>query len=48
MLLKCGADPNAKQSNGLTPLHFAAKIGSIEIVQLLLNYNGDPRIQSEV
>jgi ankyrin repeat protein len=34
--LKAGADPNAAQGDGLTPLHFAAQKGSLEMTRILL------------
>ncbi len=35
-LLDLGADPNAKLPNGMTPLHIAAGLGSLEIVEILI------------
>ena len=35
-LLKCGADPMAKDSGGRTPLHVAAKWGRVEFMRELL------------
>jgi ankyrin repeat protein len=35
-LLAAGADVNAKTASGLTPLHYAARIGRVDIVRLLL------------
>lgn len=48
MLLKSGANPNVKQFDGQTPLHFAARIGSVEMIQLILDHGGNPQIQSDV
>lgn len=39
-LLEGGADPN--EVRGLTPLHLAARDGSLEITELLLEHGGDP------
>ena len=36
-LLNDGADPNAKDDNGFTPLHFATQSGALEIANLLLS-----------
>jgi ankyrin repeat protein len=35
--LKAGADPNAAQGDGLTPLHLAAQTGNLEITRILLS-----------
>lgn len=44
MLLKCGADPNAKEaiSQGGMSLHLAASNGYVEIVRMLLDYGAVP------
>lgn len=41
-LIAAGADVNAKQRHGWTPLHGAAHSGDHEIVQLLLERGADP------
>jgi uncharacterized protein len=37
-----GAYPNAKQGDGLTPLHAAARAGSPEMIRILIFNGGDP------
>lgn len=43
LLLQAGADPNARQERGLTPLHAAAHHGHVGLVQLLLLNGADPK-----
>ena len=43
-MLERGADPNAKDDDGLTPLHDAALWGHVEIVKILLERGADPQI----
>lgn len=40
-LLKRGADPNAQDDNGFTPLHFAAQEASPEATRMLLEAGAD-------
>ena len=40
-LLDNGADVNARKTNGLTPLHLAARNGDIETIKLLLAHGAD-------
>ena len=47
MLLDAGADPNATQQLGYTPLMGAASGGSAEMVDLLLSRGADPSAVSE-
>ena len=41
-LLESGADPNARNIRGETPLHKAVESGDLKGVSLLLKYNADP------
>ncbi len=41
-MLDGGANPNARTSEGLTPLHLAAQSGSYDVVALLLSEGADP------
>ena len=36
-LLEAGADPNAKDLSGNTPLHYASSDGYTAVVEMLLN-----------
>jgi len=45
--LEKGADPNAKNASGLTPLHKAVDEGHVEIAKLLLERGADPTITNE-
>ncbi len=38
-LLDCGADLNAKDDNGLTPLDYAKQFNETEVIKLLENYS---------
>ncbi|XP_001604063.1 ankyrin-3 [Nasonia vitripennis] len=44
VLLDNGADVNARNKTGLTPLHIALKKGYVDLVEVLLKYNVDPNI----
>ena len=44
--LQAGADPNARDENGLTPLHFAARYGTTEAVPILLDAGANPMARS--
>lgn len=46
LLLERGADPNAIQHGGYTPLHETAQNGSLEATRLLLDFGADPSIHS--
>jgi ankyrin repeat protein len=41
LLLKYGADPNAKSDGGWTPLHNACEVGSETIVRILIGVGSD-------
>jgi len=41
MFLDHGADPNVKTSTGLTPLVYAARLGSEDIARLLIERKAD-------
>jgi len=46
-LLEKGADPNAQDYDGRTPLHTAASKGDVLIVELLLKHGADPNTQTK-
>jgi hypothetical protein len=46
-LIEKGADPNAKDDNGWTPLHYAAKMVRTHIVELLIEMGADPNIRNK-
>ncbi len=43
-LVAAGADPNAKQRHGCTPLHAAAQTGDRRVVEALLAAGADPAV----
>jgi ankyrin repeat protein len=43
LLIAAGADVNANQRHGYTPLHSAAQSGDAELVELFLSAGADPR-----
>jgi len=47
LLLEHGADPNAKNEGGWTPLHEAAFEGRVDIVATLLEHGADPNVQDK-
>jgi len=44
-LLQGGADPNAQDDNGYSPLHFAAQESLPEAARLLVDAGGNPNLQ---
>ena len=46
VLLGAGATPNVRTSDGRTPLHAAANLGSVGLVRLLLEYKADPTAET--
>ncbi|KAI1722541.1 ankyrin repeats (3 copies) domain-containing protein [Ditylenchus destructor] len=46
MLLKSGAQPNVKQSDGQTPLHIASRSGNVDMIRLMLSEGADPQIKA--
>lgn len=47
VLLEHGADPNARQSGGFTPLHTAADRGDVEMARLLLEHGADLAVEDD-
>jgi ankyrin repeat protein len=47
VLIAAGADVNATQRNGFTPLHEAAQHGDDELVELLLSAGADPTARTD-
>ncbi|GAB5517205.1 MAG: hypothetical protein Rhob2KO_49300 [Rhodopirellula baltica] len=47
MLLENGANPDAVDARGDTPLHLAAKVNSLSIIKLLLRHNADASITNK-
>ena len=47
LVLRAGADPNARQMMGYTALHAAAARDSVEMVQALLDAGADPSLQND-
>ncbi|ABP50805.1 Ankyrin [Pyrobaculum arsenaticum DSM 13514] len=47
LLVKRGADQNAKIREGLMPLHVAASQGHVDVAEALLIYGADPNAESK-
>jgi ankyrin repeat protein len=47
LLLEAGADPDAQQKGGFTPLHEAAHSDDVEMARLLLEHEADPGIEAD-
>jgi ankyrin repeat protein len=45
-LIDAGADPNAQDDNGWTPLHIAAQESSLDAVRLLLDAGANPNVRN--
>jgi len=46
-LLEAGADPNAQQQGGFTPLHQAVHNNNLELTQLLLSHGANPHVSND-
>jgi ankyrin repeat protein len=47
LVLRAGADPNARQQMGYTALHAAAAHDNVEMAQVLLDTGADPTLKSD-
>jgi len=47
VLLESGADPDAKNNGGHTPLHAAAYRGHLNVASLLLEHGADPCVTNK-
>lgn len=44
LLLKHGANPNEPDASGVTPLHYAAEVGTTEIVRALVSHKANVNV----
>ena len=42
LVIDWGVDPNVRERHGITPLHYAARNGHLEVVEFLLEHGADP------
>jgi ankyrin repeat protein len=45
LLLERGADPNVKDDDGKTPLHYAVGFCYVDVARVLLDHGADPTIR---
>ena len=45
LVIDCGVDPNVRDDDVRTPLHYAAWRGHLDVVKLLLERGADPNAQ---
>ncbi len=48
LLLGAGADPNARDKNGQTPLMYAAENGDLAMIRWLLEHGADPAVKDDL
>jgi ankyrin repeat protein len=44
LLLNSAANPNLKNDHGETPLHWAARLGHVDIVKMLISHGANPNV----
>jgi FOG: Ankyrin repeat len=45
LVIDWGVDPNVRERHGVTPLHYAARNGHLDVVEFLLEHGADPNVQ---